>query len=70
MTSVDDVSLDMIIGNDDESFDRVDNLDMLKHSLEHLSVLERTLVKIRFIDQKSQSVAADKLGVSRCRFRA
>ncbi len=64
LNTVEDVSLDMIIGNDDESFDRVDNLDMLSHSLERLSALERTLVKIRFIDQKSQSIAADRLGVS------
>ncbi len=64
LTSSEEVSLDMIIGNNDESFDRVDNRDMLMHCLEHLSALERTLVKIRFIDQKSQSVAADKLGVS------
>ena len=64
LNTIEDVSLDMIIGNDDESFDRVDNLDMIRHSLERLSVLERTLVKIRFIDQKSQSIAADRLGVS------
>ncbi|MEX1308364.1 MAG: sigma-70 family RNA polymerase sigma factor [Eubacteriales bacterium] len=64
LATSEDVSLEMIIGNDDESYNRVDNLDMLQHSLEHLSVLERTLVKIRFIEQKSQSMAAEKLGVS------
>jgi len=64
LTASDDISLDMIIGNDDEAFLEVENRDMLNYCMEHLSTLERTLIKIRFMDQKSQSVAAEKLGVS------
>ncbi len=64
MSSDSDFSLEKIIGSSDEAFERVENSEMLNACIQQLNALERQLIKIRYIEQKSQAVVAEKLGVS------
>ena len=64
MSSDSDFSLEKVIGSTDEAFERVENSEMLKACFRYLNLLEKQLIKLRYIDQKSQAVVAEQLGVS------
>lgn len=60
----DDVALHETIGNDDVSFNRIENRDFLSKSLEKFNDVEKDFIKLRYFDSKTQKEIADKMGVS------
>lgn len=53
-----------VIGDDDPTYDRIENLDFLKRELENLKEMERTIIIERYINKKTQIQIAEELGVS------
>lgn len=53
-----------VIGDDDPTYDRIENLDFIKRELENLNEIERTIIIERFINRKTQIAIAQELGIS------
>ena len=53
-----------VIGDDDPTYDRIENLDFIKRELENLNEIERTIIIERFINRKTQIAIAEELGIS------
>jgi RNA polymerase sigma-B factor len=64
ISSSENLNLYALMGHKDVEFTRIEDREFLKYCFDKLTVLEKQLIKIRFIDQKSQTVAAKKLGIS------
>jgi len=64
LNTSDDFSLNMLVGKMDEEFVRIENRELLQYCFNQLNYLEKQLIKMRFMNQKSQSYAAEKFGVS------
>lgn len=60
----DDEGRTYVLSNVEEGFERVEQHELVSMALEGLSADERRLVKLRFVDELSQSEIAEELGVS------
>lgn len=53
-----------IIGDEDPTYDRVENLDFLRRELEKYNEIERTIIIERYINRKTQIQIANELQIS------
>ena len=59
-----DLQISDIIGDDDPTYERVENLDSLVRELKKLPKIERTILIERYINRKTQIAMAEELGIS------
>ncbi len=59
-----DTELHEVIGEEDSSFERIENNDFLEKSLKGLEDSEKVFVRMRYYNNMTQKQIADKLGVS------
>ena len=52
------------IGDEDERFDRLADVDMVEQLMRRLPEREREIVRLRFYEELSQSEIADRVGIS------
>jgi len=62
--SEDNLELHEIVGEEDASFERIENNDFLEKSLEKFNEPEKDFIKMRYKDNATQKEIADKMGVS------
>lgn len=62
--SDDDLELHETIGEEDTSFERIENRDFLEKSLERFNEIEKKFISERYFKNKTQKQIADALGVS------
>lgn len=60
----DDLELHETLGEDDETFERINNRDFLEKSLKHFDEAERTFVQLRYFENKTQKEIAVRFNVS------
>ncbi len=60
----DDLELHETIGEEDSTFERVENRDFLLKSLERFNAAEKEFITMRYFSNKTQKEIASKLGVS------
>lgn len=60
----DDIELHETIGEEDSTFERIENRDFLKKSLDRFNDAEKEFIRMRYFNNKTQKEIADKLGVS------
>lgn len=60
----DDLELHETIGEEDNTFERIENRDYLEKSLEKFNDAEKEFIKFRYFGNRTQKEIADKLGVS------
>lgn len=60
----DDIELHETIGEEDYTFERIENRDYLKKSLDKFNDVEKEFIKLRYFGGKTQRQIADKFGVS------
>lgn len=60
----DDLELHETIGEEDSTFERIENRDFIKKSLDRFNDAEKEFIRMRYFDSKTQKEIADKLGVS------
>jgi len=60
----DEVELHEIIGEEDSSFEKIENRDFLKKSLDRFNDAEREFINLRYFKDKTQREIADTFGVS------
>jgi len=60
----DDLELHETIGEEDISFERIENRDFLEKSLERFNEMEKKFISERYFKNKTQKQIADSLGVS------
>lgn len=59
-----EMSLVDILGETDENYELIDNLDYIKKAMEDFSEVEKKIVIYRYFDKMTQSAIAEKLDVS------
>ncbi|QZY55044.1 SigB/SigF/SigG family RNA polymerase sigma factor [Crassaminicella profunda] len=59
-----DVQLKDLIGEEDKSFDEIENNDFLRKNIKKLNEAEIKIIKLRFFENKTQSQTAKLLSVS------
>ncbi|AUS98152.1 B/F/G family RNA polymerase sigma-70 factor [Clostridium thermosuccinogenes] len=62
--SDDDIELHETIGAEDSTFEKIENRDFLRQSLNKFNQAEREFIKMRYFGNQTQKQIADKLGVS------
>ncbi len=62
--SDDDLELHETIGDDDATFERIENRDFLEKSFNKFNDAEREFIELRFFKKKTQKEIADLIGVS------
>lgn len=60
----DDIELHETIGTEDVTFEKIENRDFLKKSLDKFNQAEKEFIIMRYFNNKTQKEIADKLGVS------
>lgn len=60
----DDIELHETIGEEDSSFEKIENQDFLKRSLVKFNDVEKQFIKMRYYQNKTQKSIAEVLGVS------
>ncbi len=60
----DDLELHETIGEEDNAFERIENLDFLKKSLDNFNDAEKEFIKMRYFGNKTQKEIAEKFAVS------
>ena len=60
----DDLELHETIGDDDATFERIENRDFLEKSLNKFNAAEKEFIRMRYFSRKTQKEIADKMGVS------
>lgn len=60
----DDLELYETIGDEDATFERIENRDFLEKSLEKFNDAEKEFIHLRYFGKKTQKEIADKMGVS------
>ena len=60
----DDIELHETIGEEDSSFEKIENQDFLKRSLDKFNDAEKQFIKMRYYQNKTQKSIAEVLGVS------
>lgn len=62
--SDDDLELHETIGDEDATFERIENRDFLEKSFNKFNEAEREFIKLRFFKKMTQKEIADRIGVS------
>jgi RNA polymerase sigma-B factor len=62
--SDDDLELHETIGDNDTTFERIENRDFIEKSLSKFNDAEKEFIKLRFFGKKTQKEIADRMGVS------
>lgn len=62
--SDDDIELHETIGEDDATFERIENRDFLQKSLDRFNEAEKEFIIMRYFGNKTQKEIAEKMGVS------
>ena len=60
----DDIELHETIGEEDSSFERIENHDFLMRSLDKFNDIEKEFIKMRYYANMTQKSIAEVLGVS------
>lgn len=60
----DDLELHETVGENDTTFERIENRDFLEKSLSKFNEAEREFIKLRYFSGKTQKQIADRIGVS------
>lgn len=60
----DDLELHETIGENDETFEKINNRDFLRKSLEHFNDTEKKFIRLRYFESKTQKEIAAKFDVS------
>jgi len=60
----DDLELHETIGEEDHAFERIENLDFLKKSLDNFNDAEKEFIEMRYFGNKTQKEIAEKFAVS------
>jgi len=60
----DDIELHETIGGEDDSFERIENKDFLKRSIDKFNDVEKQFIQMRYYENKTQKSIAEVLGVS------
>jgi len=60
----DDLELHETIGDDDSTFERIENRDFLEKSLSKFNDAEKEFIRLRYFNKKTQKEIADRMGVS------
>ena len=60
----DDLELHETVGEDDETFERINNRDFLEKSLKHFDEAERTFIRLRYFENRTQKEIATHFSVS------
>jgi len=60
----DDLELHETIGEEDATFERIENRDFLTKSLSRFNDIEKKFIRMRYFDSKTQKEIAEKMGVS------
>lgn len=60
----DDLELHETIGEDDATFEKIENKDFLEKSLNKFNEAEKEFIRLRYFNRKTQKEIADKMGVS------
>lgn len=60
----DDTEFHEIVGQDDISFEKLENRDFLAKSMDKFNVAEKEFIKMRYLKTKTQREIADRMGVS------
>ncbi|MDI9513985.1 MAG: SigB/SigF/SigG family RNA polymerase sigma factor [Clostridiaceae bacterium] len=60
----DDLELHETVGQDDETFERINNRDFLEKAMENFNQAERLFIKLRFFENKTQKDIAKHFNVS------
>ena len=59
-----DINLGELIGEDDEYFSKIENIDFLTRTMEKLDDIEKKILKDRYFRQKTQDSIAKEIGIS------
>ena len=60
----DDLELHETVGQDDETFERINNRDFLEKAMENFNQAEKLFIKLRFFENKTQKEIAKHFNVS------
>lgn len=60
----DDIELHETVGEEDETFERINNRDFLEKSLKHFNDIERKFIRLRYFENKTQKEIATRFNVS------
>ena len=60
----DDLELHETVGDEDETFERIDNRDFLERTMDHFNEAEKQFIRMRFFENKTQKDIAGFFGVS------
>ena len=60
----DDLELHEAIGEDDESFEKINNRDFLEKSMQHFNYTEKEFIKLRYFENRTQKEIAENFNVS------
>lgn len=60
----DDIELHETIGEEDNTFERIENRDFLEKSLDRFNEAEKEFLKMRYFNNQTQKQIAERLGVS------
>ncbi len=60
----DDLELYETIGDEDATFERIENRDFLEKSLDKFNEVEREFIHLRYFNRKTQKEIAERIGVS------
>jgi len=60
----DDLELHETIGEEDNTFERIENRDFIEKTLHKFNEVEKEFIKLRYFNNRTQREIADKLGVS------
>ena len=60
----DDLELHETVGQDDETFERINNRDFLEKAMENFNQAEKLFIKLRFFENKTQKDIAKHFNVS------
>lgn len=60
----DDLELHEAIGEDDETFEKINNRDFLEKSMKHFNETEKRFIKLRYFENKTQKEIAEDFKVS------
>lgn len=59
-----DIEFHETIGEDDNTFEKIENRDFLEKSMDMFNDVEKEFIKLRYYGNKTQKAIADKMGVS------
>ena len=60
----DDLELHETVGDEDETFERINNRDFLEKTMDHFNEAEKQFIRMRFFENKTQKDIAVFFGVS------